>query len=199
MDENARQEPIPSPAVAALKAEAAKESFPRLQMERTLSEDIREEREDLKEAAEHTLNVILDLNLDGIVRWVSPSWEEVIGTSTQSVIGKPIADIVIENKEAFTQAVETLHKDDSRSVIVRFSTHMGKASALSPRTSQPDPLNEEAEVEAQAHEDEVAKHTIELEAQGILVYDRSSGEVSHVSTPSTLQMTVLLTMFRQCG
>ena len=49
-------------------------------MERSLSADIREEREDLREAAEQTLNVIMDLSLDGNIRWVSPSWTDVIGT-----------------------------------------------------------------------------------------------------------------------
>jgi len=48
-------------------------------MERTPSMAIRAEKEDLKEAAEDSFNVILDLNLDGNVRWVSPSWEDVIG------------------------------------------------------------------------------------------------------------------------
>lgn len=37
------------------------------------------EKDDLKEAAEHSLNVILHLNLDGTIRWVSLSWEDVIG------------------------------------------------------------------------------------------------------------------------
>ena len=48
-------------------------------MERTPSMAIRAEKEDSKEAAEDSFNVILDLNLDGNVRWVSPSWEDVIG------------------------------------------------------------------------------------------------------------------------
>lgn len=37
------------------------------------------EKDELKEAAEHSYNVILHLNLDGTVRWVSPSWDDVIG------------------------------------------------------------------------------------------------------------------------
>lgn len=48
-------------------------------MERTPSMAIRAEKEDLKEATEDSFNVIVDLNLDGKVRWVSPSWEDVIG------------------------------------------------------------------------------------------------------------------------
>jgi len=55
------------PVVSHLRAQAAGSN-----MERSLSADIREEREDLREAAEQTLNVIMDLSLDGTIRWVSP-------------------------------------------------------------------------------------------------------------------------------
>jgi serine/threonine-protein kinase RIM15 len=48
-------------------------------MERTPSSAIRQEKDDLKEAAEHSFNVIVDLSLEGNIRWVSPSWQEIIG------------------------------------------------------------------------------------------------------------------------
>lgn len=48
-------------------------------MTRTVSSVIRAEKEDLKEAARDTLNIIIDLNLDGKVRWVSPSWKDIVG------------------------------------------------------------------------------------------------------------------------
>lgn len=150
-----------------------------LQMERSLSEDIREEREDLKEAAEHTTNVILDLNLDGTIKWVSPSWTQIIGTESEALIGQPVADILIENKDVFANAVEALQKDDSRSIIVRFSTHVGKSSILSPRSSTSEvPQDEDGQDKVEAEEEPT--HTIKLEAQGIMVYDRTSGTASHV-------------------
>src|SRR5277367_5690627 len=102
-------------------------------MERSLSADIREEREDLREAAEQTLNVIMDLNLNGDIRWVSPSWTDVIGTSSESVQGKPIADLLLgDNKDMFTEVVESMKKDDSRSQILRFHVQLGPASKLAP-------------------------------------------------------------------
>jgi len=161
------------PAVSKLRAQAGG------LMERSLSADIREEREDLREAAEQTLNVIMDLGLDGNIRWVSPSWTEVIGTTLESVQGKPIKDIVVsENKDVFAEVVESMKKDDSRSQIIKFAVHLGPASRLAPLTI-PDKLTSDGEsgdVEAQ---DEDA--LIELEGQGIMVYDRSSGGESHVS------------------
>ena len=157
------------PVVVQLRAQAGG------QMERSLSADIREEREDLREAAEQTLNVIMDLGLNGNIRWVSPSWTDVIGTSFESVQGKPIKDLLVsENKEAFSEIVESMKKDDSRSQIVRFSVQLGPASKLAPI----DILMADTDEEVAAAEREPA--TIELEGQGIMVYDRTSGGESHV-------------------
>lgn len=141
--------------------------------------DIREEREDLKEAAEQTLNVILDLGLDGCVRWVSPSWKDVIGTSQDSVRGKPIADILLTNKTAFADAVESMKKDDSRSQIIRFSVEMGPESVLrAPPLDSPIDADGDVEEPGEVCEPD---NTLSLEAQGIMVYNRSSGGESHVS------------------
>jgi len=141
--------------------------------------NIQDEREDLKEAAEQTLNVILDLGLDGSVRWVSPSWKDVIGTSQDSVQGRPIAEVLLTNKTAFADAVESMKKDDSRSQIIRFSVEMGPESVLrAPPLSSL--CNAEGDVEG-AVEGCEPDNTLNLEAQGIMVYNRSSGGESHVS------------------
>ena len=141
-------------------------------MARSLSAHIREEREDLRQAAEQTLNVILDLSFDGLIRWVSPSWTDVIGTSTEDVQGKPIKNLLVgEDKEIFTDAVESMKKDDSRSQIIRFTVSLGPASKLAPREDPIEGVGEEQQGPA----------TIDLEGQGIMIYDRSSGGASHVS------------------
>jgi serine/threonine-protein kinase RIM15 len=139
-------------------------------MERSLSENIREEREELREAAEQTLNVIVDLKLDGTIKWVSPSWLDVIGTQPSTVEGTPIADLIIgEDKAAFAEAMDSMKKDDSRSQYVRFTVYLGSMSKL---------CLAEAVRESEAGETENA--TLELEAQGIMVYDRATGGESHV-------------------
>lgn len=158
------------PVVSQLRAQAAGSA-----MERSLSADIREEREDLREAAEQTLNVIMDLSLDGNIRWVSPSWENVIGTTLDSVQGKPIKDLLLgDDKEVFTEVVESMKKDDSRSQIIRFSVQLGSASKLLPIDVPEDVKEGDEPVEKEPA-------TIDLEGQGIMVYDRSSGGESHVS------------------
>jgi serine/threonine-protein kinase RIM15 len=158
-------------------------------MERSLSADIREEREDLREAAEQTLNVIMDLSLDGIIRWVSPSWTDVIGTSPESVQGKSIADLIIsDNKGAFAEVVESMQKDDSRSQIIRFRVQLGPDSRLAPLV---DAKPEDEHLDAVNQESRDALPTLDLEAQGIMVYDRSSGGESHVRALKLISKTML--------
>lgn len=139
-------------------------------MERSLSEDIREEREELREAAEQTLNVIIDLNLDGTIRWVSPSWVDVIGTQPESVTGTAVADLIVgEHKNVFSDIVESMKKDDSRSHFLRFAVRLGPLSRLFPLESV-----KELDGPPQGP-------VLDLEAQGIMVYDGASGGESHVS------------------
>ena len=116
------------PAVTALRDQVAVMTPHRNLMERTISMDIREEREDLREAAEQTLNVILDIGLNGVVRWVSPSWRDVIGTQAEAIQNRPIGDIVLETKSVFTDAIEEMLTDDSRSRIIRFTVEIGPFS-----------------------------------------------------------------------
>lgn len=161
------------PAVAHLRVEAGP-------MERTMSQAMREEREDLKEAAEQTLNVIMDLSLDGKIKWVSASWEDVIGTDPKKVKGRPIEELVLdENKDMFKLAVESMSKDDTKSQIIRFRVALGPASKLLPQ-----PFDEtDAEVSRTDLDTRLDDEygNIDLEGQGIMVYDRRSGGESHVS------------------
>lgn len=161
-------QPLPSlapPAVSALRTDQA------APMERSLSQDIREEREDLREAAESTLNAIVDLNLDGTIRWASPSWTDVVGTQLASLQGLAMSDLVIgENKTVFSDVVESMKRDDSKSHRVRFAVELGPLSKLrslqdiqGPDATKPEP------------------QLVDLEAQGIMVYDSVSGGESHVS------------------
>ncbi|KAL7275440.1 hypothetical protein RUND412_001612 [Rhizina undulata] len=146
-------------------------------MERTVSMTIRAEKEDLEKAAEDSFNVVVDLNLDGKIRWVSPSWEEVIGTPRELLHDRPISEFLVEDKDAFQKAVETMKSDDSRSYRMRFSVIMGSKSKLTK-----DPLAIAMDEEEEGFRmDEVKEHedALRLEGQGILIYDRSTGRPSH--------------------
>jgi serine/threonine-protein kinase RIM15 len=179
------------PSFTALKNEETNREKPG-RMARTISSDIREEREDLKEAAEQTSNVILDLGLDGIIRWVSPSWQEVIGTTPDSVQGKAIADLLLEDKDTFANAVESIKKDDSKSHMVKFPVHVGPLSRYAPETAKEDEDNEIRKEDVLQQSSE--PHTILLEGQGIMVYDRGSGGESHVSVKTGEFLHLLTTI-----
>ncbi|KAK4142593.1 uncharacterized protein C8A04DRAFT_13090 [Dichotomopilus funicola] len=147
------------PAVSSLRAGP---------MQRSLSENIREERAELREAAEQTLNVILDLNIDGTIRWVSPSWVDVIGTQPESVVGTPIADLIVsDNSGIFAEVVDSMTQDDRRSQFIRFAVKLGPLSKLVP-------LDNLAE-----REDASQPVIVDLEAQGITVFSGTSGGESH--------------------
>lgn len=181
------------PAVTALKDEATTDGLARVQMERSISMDIREEREDLKRAAEQSMNAILELDLEGKIRWVSPSWQDLTGEASTTVIGKAIADIVVDNKTVFEDCVDAIRKDDSKSRTIRFQTvdriprnnedaHSGEDKTPVDGTHgfEQECKNEQDEQQTEADESPKSPlHTVDLEAQGIMVYDRTSGEESH--------------------
>lgn len=161
------------PAILALRGEDANRlGALRGQMERTTSADIREEGKELREAAEQSLNVILDITLDGKIRWASETWQDVVGTPVDSVKGRPVSDVLVENKSAFEDAIQALQENDSKSRKVRFSVLMGPLSALNPEQT--------TTLDVSPNRGESTVHVLELEGQGILVYDRSSGDASHV-------------------
>lgn len=139
-------------------------------MERSFSQDIQEGSRELKEAADQTRNIILDLGLDGVIRWVSPSWTDVVGTHLEAVKGNPISKFIVDKPDAFTEAINSLKSDDSKSQFVKFAVKVGLPSDLEPM------LTSEQKAEAEGD-----KSILELEGQGIMVYDRTSGGESHVS------------------
>lgn len=144
-------------------------------MERTLSQDIRDEREELREVAEQTLNAIVDLNLDGTVKWVSPSWTDVVGTPFETVNGIPISDLIVSNnKTVFSDVIDSMKRDDSKSYRISFSIQIGPLSKLQSVVAGPDGPRGASPPEPQ---------TADLEAQGIMVYDSVSGGESHVGPP----------------
>ncbi|CEJ57829.1 Putative Protein kinase response regulator receiver domain-containing protein [Penicillium brasilianum] len=179
------------PAVTALRQEARNINPV---MTRTLSEDMREEREDLKEAAEQTLNIIVDLDLEGRIKWVSPSWRQVVGSPPESVEGRMISEMLVGNKNVFRDAIEVMKEDDSRSRFIRFSVQMGPDSVLR-YAPEPRPIESESDTEREGRspgekttdeqmepsqaEGEDNHDVLTMEGQGIMVYDRTDDEAGH--------------------
>ena len=196
-EEGASRAMLAPPAVTALKDEAAQDSSERGRMLRTLSQDIREEREDLKKAAEQSLNAILELSLDGKVKWVSASWQDITGKPAVDVLGKDIMDVVAGDENVFAECVEAMRQDDSKSRIVRFAIttlvesepeDVGSGDDTTPVEAKPPELKLPAPaqdtgigVDEAGPDDKpsMREETIDLEAQGIMVYERDTGEESH--------------------
>jgi serine/threonine-protein kinase RIM15 len=89
----------------------------------------------------------------------------------------------VDDKDAFQRAVETMKNDDSRSYKLRFAVAMGSMSKLSKDPNASPTSSSSSEVEAfQMDEIPEQQSTLTLEGQGILIYDRSTGEPSHVSS-----------------
>jgi serine/threonine-protein kinase RIM15 len=171
--------PILPPAVTSITNEARPGAHA---MQRTFSQDIQVGTEELKAAAEQTRNIILDLGLDGVIRWVSPSWTDVVKTELDAVKGKPISSFITDKPTIFETAIEKLKSNDSKSQFVRFKIKIGADSDLShmlredERPAQDDVESEQDDVKAE-HDSQL--QTLELEGQGIMVYDRPSGGESH--------------------
>ncbi|KAJ9615240.1 rim15, signal transduction response regulator [Cladophialophora chaetospira] len=177
MAEDGEQKYLESPAVAAIKHDAGygKEAI-RHAMERSFSQDIQEGTQELKEAAEQTRNIILDLSLDGHIRWVSPSWTDVVGTDLAYVQGHKISEFISDDPEVFHVAIEALKVNDSKSQNVKFAVKIGPRSDMATMLQTDDGR---APSEDNLETDESGRATLELEGQGIMVYDRTSGGESH--------------------
>ena len=168
---------LTSPAVTAIKQQAGFGSLhPGHAMQRSFSQDIQEGSQELKEAAEQTRNIILDLGLDGIIRWVSPSWTDVVGTNLENVRGNPISRFIADDPDVFKQAIESLKSDDSKSKFVKFSVKVGPDSDLDPML----PQEQKDKMDKDVDGDGSPRQILALEGQGIVVYDRPSGGESHV-------------------
>ncbi len=144
-------------------------------MERSFSQDIQEGSQELKEAAEQTKNIILDLSLDGVIRWVSPSWTDVVGSELESVKGQPISMFISDNPQVFEPAIEALKSNDSKSQFVKFCVKVGLSSDMAQMLPENTPENGAIEGDG----DQSPRRILELEGQGIMVYDRASGGESH--------------------
>jgi serine/threonine-protein kinase RIM15 len=168
---------LTSPVVTAIKHHAgAGYPQPGQAMERSFSQDIQEGSKDLKEAAEQTRNIILDLSLDGTIRWVSPSWTDVVGTDLENVRGNPISRFIADDPEVFTRAIESLKSNNSKSKFVKFSVKVGPNSDLDPML----PQEQKDKLEKGDGEDGSPGEILALEGQGIVVYDRTSAGECHV-------------------
>lgn len=122
-------------------------------------------------------------------------------TPKDSIQGKPISDILVDDKDAFQRAIDVMKNDDSRSYKLRLTVAMGSLSTLSSEYSAQNTSTPEL---GQFEMEEVKEErpTLTLEGQGILIYDRATGNPSHVRLPFIAKLQLGWTtanVTRLCG
>ncbi len=176
-EDGSQQQFLEPPAITAIKNDAGYGGLAtRHAMERSFSQDIQEGTQELKEAAEQTRNIILDLSLDGHIRWVSPSWTDVVGTDLAHVQGRKISEFISDDPDVFNAAIDNLKANDSKSQNVKFTVKIGPHSEMATMLQTDDG---QAPSQDNLETDESGKAKLQLEGQGIMVYDRASGGESH--------------------
>lgn len=147
---------------------------------------------DLQLASGSNPTVVIELDMDCNLRYVSKSWEALVGTSIKKILNKPIANILIGSSPAdlhvFNDAVSHMVEDDaSYKITFVTATNDVKYDILSDEA-----LSDQASLtpaDGRSHTDESLSTTssqvsnngdiIELEAQGILIHDPQSNLPTH--------------------
>ncbi|EGV66664.1 rim15, signal transduction response regulator [Yamadazyma tenuis] len=80
---------------------------------------------DLSLASSNNPTTVLELDLDGNIKYLSKNWEIIVGTKVKKMIQKPISSFIIGNNEddlnVFNYAIEKMIKDDD-SYKIQFIT-----------------------------------------------------------------------------
>lgn len=145
-----------------------------------------EETEDLRQAAEQSQreNVLVELTLDNVIKWVSLSWQDVIGyyhhdlelllmfvrSDPKDVVGYSISKVLVGDERVFDKATDIILADDAHSLRVRFMVAMGDSSKYDDEQDEPGVFKL----------DDKLPEALEMEGQGILVRDDHSGNPTHV-------------------
>ncbi|CAO3680429.1 unnamed protein product [Rhizopus stolonifer] len=93
--------------------------------------------------------IILELSLTAAIQYVSPIWQDVVGSDPQSVVGHSITQVLSkQDQHVFDAATQKLLADDSHTIEVRFHVLTANGS-------------------------------VEMESKGMLMYNRVTSEPSH--------------------
>ncbi|BFZ63627.1 rim15, signal transduction response regulator [Saitoella coloradoensis] len=132
---------------------------------------------DLREAAEQaqSQNVVIELTLSGMLRWVSPTWQDVLGSDPSTVVGRPIRELLVGDRDAFTEGIGKLLEDGGHSHRIRFQMDVGGSHAGRVGGGGGSGDEDDERVFAQDEDyDCTTSHIIDLEAQGILLHAPAS-------------------------
>ncbi|ODV65634.1 hypothetical protein HYPBUDRAFT_95857, partial [Hyphopichia burtonii NRRL Y-1933] len=170
--------------------------------------EIFQEQIDLRLASSNNPTAVMELDLDGNIRYLSRNWEVIVGTNIKKLVGKSISNILIGNSEddlkVFNNAIDQMVKDDV-SYKVKFITatnDLVKASdienssqnesnsdtddyfgsnANTPQMPRDFDITLSSDDQSSSLSSKVSNNgeVIELEAQGILIHDPKTKLPSH--------------------
>lgn len=86
--------------------------------------EIIQEQIDLRLASSDNPTAVMELDLDGNIRYLSQNWETIVGTKIKKLVNRPISNIIIGNDEdskVFSNSIEQMVRDDG-SYKVKFVT-----------------------------------------------------------------------------
>ncbi|KAH3903040.1 uncharacterized protein SCODWIG_01917 [Saccharomycodes ludwigii] len=123
----------------------------------------------LQKASDSSPSILLELDMAGTINYISDVWDNVVGTTSKTLIGTPISNILVgtqHDKEVFQRAISIMLKDDA-SYKVKFVVNTPK--------DNDDDINLSDAIDT----DDDISHLLELEAQGILIHDIKTHKPLH--------------------
>ncbi|OLY80282.1 putative serine/threonine protein kinase IRE, partial [Smittium mucronatum] len=117
-------------------------------------------------------SMLLELSLDGIIRYVSPAWQRILGSDPSYLVDQPIESIMdSQNKNICMLAMDQLVADQTRTV----ETHFYLKKIFSPPV---DPIGDcNLSTKPVKNSD---NSLVLVEAKGMLMYDKTLNLPSHV-------------------
>ncbi|VUG18420.1 DEBR0S3_10418g1_1 [Brettanomyces bruxellensis] len=117
---------------------------------------------ELRDASASNPALVLELNLDCEVRFISRSWKHIVGTDISKIVRKPIGKIIVgtdEDKQVFQKATGIMMKDDE-SYRVRFvvRTNLDGGKEHEENEKKEDEKKEDEKNEDEKNEKEYEKH-----------------------------------------
>lgn len=154
---------------------------------------LEKEQVDLREASADSLTVVMELDLDCNLRYISSNWENMVGTSVKKILNKPISNILIGSSEAdlrvFSDAMAQMMCDNA-SYKVKFVTATNDRNDacddLDPEEQQQDGEASDQAMSEQKCED----HTIEESNRDPETSGLTAGSNGGHSPPSSLSSRV---------
>ncbi|KAJ1954301.1 rim15, signal transduction response regulator, partial [Linderina pennispora] len=102
--------------------------------------------------ADKGLNMLMEVSLDGHIRYVSPAWRRLIGSDPEALVDQPVGTVIMPSDILVCRsAVEQLLADKTRTVEIGFSVCTPTPNVV-----------------------------VHVEAKGMLIYHRLRDEPSHI-------------------